>query len=551
MPGKKFSNYVLIAAFSVIAMMPAYLGGIPIANDQSQHYQFAGTVCDAIVNGNIYPSLSGETNHGFGDVGIRFYPPLTYYCLSLIYLVVRDWYFASLIAFTLVFFFGAAGVYLWARDELGPTQALIAALIYTLAPYHLNQIYNNFLLAEFFATAIIPFCFLFLTRVCRDGRWINVAGLTATYALLILTHLPMTILFSLAMGMYALFLLKKPGILSTISKLVGSVVAALLMTSFYWSRWVPELELIKHSTSKYFSSTWDYSSNFLLRPSHFTDIANDSSNLWFADAILIVTLLIMVPTAIYLIRKRLETSRFLVAVTAVLILSILMTTPVTSVIWDNVGVLQKMQFPSRWLVVVSLFGSAFAAIGIAKAAATVNEGKNALVTLGLGIVLTVFFFAAVFVPKGAAYRSRAALNTEMAGLINSEACECWWPIWADRAAFSQPDRVTAMNRNTRIALWSATEKRFKIDAGDAGRAGVNTFYYPRWTATVNGAVVPVDIGPSGRIALSIPAETADVDLIFREPPYVMAANIASISAGGMLLAFAVILLVKSRKTAKL
>ncbi|HEX3101731.1 MAG TPA: 6-pyruvoyl-tetrahydropterin synthase-related protein, partial [Pyrinomonadaceae bacterium] len=298
---KDLGNFVLIAAFAVIAMLPSYFGGIPIGNDQSQHYQFAWTVYDSVRSGDVYPSLAKETNRQFGDYGLRFYPPLTYYSLSLVYFIVQDWYFASLIAFTLVFFIGGLGIYLWARDELGPTPALIAALIYILAPYHLNQIYNNFLLAEFFAAAIIPFCFLYLTRLCRAGGWINALGLTIAYAALILTHLPTTILCSLTMGLYTLFLLRRSAVMTTATKLAASVMSALLMTSFYWSRWLPELQWIKHSTSKYFAATWDYSSNFLLRPSHFINFATDESNLWFADALLLVTLVIALPTAAYLL----------------------------------------------------------------------------------------------------------------------------------------------------------------------------------------------------------------------------------------------------------
>ncbi len=546
---KNLGHFILIAAFAIIAMMPSYFGGVPIANDQAQHYQFAWTIYDSVRAGDIYPSLAGETNHQFGDLGLRFYPALTYYSLSLVYFVVQDWYFASLIAFTLVFLFGSVGIYLWARDELGPTQALIAAFVYTLAPYHLNQIYNNFLLAEFFATAIIPFCFLYLTRVCRDGRWINVVGLTIAYAALILTHLPVTILCSMAMGLYALFLLRKTDLLTTASKLAVSVLSAVVMTSFYWSRWLPELQWIKHSTSKYFAATWDYSANFLLRPSHFTNLADDASNLWFADAMLLVTLLIALPTVIYLATKKMEMSRFLIAITAVLTVAVLMTTPLSAFVWDNVGFLQKMQFPSRWLTIVSAFMSVFAAAGIAKAAESVNAGRNVLVTIGLGVVLTVFFFAAVFVPKGAIFKTRAALNQEMTTISDSEGCECWWPIWAERSAFSQKDKVVAIGRNIDISIWSAADRRFTIGAGTASIATVATFYYPRWQATVNGA--PVEVGPteSGAISLAIPAETSEVELRFREPSYVKAANIASVSAWLLVLAFGIILLLKSRRTA--
>src|SRR4051794_27937377 len=93
-------HLLLIAAFAIVAMLPAYYYGIPSGNDQSQHFQFAETVYRSIVSGELYPHLGGDTNHGFGDVGLRFYPPLTYYVLSSAYIVTGDWYFACLVVFT-------------------------------------------------------------------------------------------------------------------------------------------------------------------------------------------------------------------------------------------------------------------------------------------------------------------------------------------------------------------------------------------------------------------------------------------------------------------
>ena len=117
----------LILLFAVIAMAPAYFNGVPSGNDQAQHYQFAWTVYESVKAGDIYPAYAPDTNHGFGDYGLRFYPPLTYYGLAITYALVQDWYFASLIAFTLVFFLGGLGVFLWARTEFERPQALIAA----------------------------------------------------------------------------------------------------------------------------------------------------------------------------------------------------------------------------------------------------------------------------------------------------------------------------------------------------------------------------------------------------------------------------------------
>src|SRR4029079_17587291 len=99
---------------------------------------------------------------------------------------------------------GALGVYLWAR-EFGSSQiAMLAGILYSLAPYRLNQFFQATLLAEFAGAAVLPFAFAFSFRVCRHGGKKNIAGLAASYALLVLTHLPLAVIGPIPLGVYAL-----------------------------------------------------------------------------------------------------------------------------------------------------------------------------------------------------------------------------------------------------------------------------------------------------------------------------------------------------------
>ncbi len=541
------SHLLLILAMSIIAMAPAFWYGVPSGNDQTQHYQFAWTVYDSAASGDVYPTHAEATNHGLGDYGLRFYPPLTYYAMSAVYAVVRDWYFASLLSFTLVFFAGGVGIYLWAREEFEPPQALIAAMLYTFAPYHLNEIYNNFLLAEFFATAILPFCFLYISRVCRRDRWGDVAALAAAYALLILTHLPLTIVGSIGMGVYALMLRRRGDLAASIGRLAIAALSGVVMTAFYWSRWLPELGWIAHASPRYFATTWDYRSNFLLVPDHFLKFGEDALNLWFADIMLAVMLIVAVPTLVFWLRKRSGITRFETAAAALLAFAVFMTTPISGFVWNNAAFLQKVQFPWRWLALVSAFGAIFGSIGIIKASDAMKTGRNPLIPITLGMTLVVFFFTAVFVTRGPVYIPRAELNALVAATPVSEGCDCWWPIWAQRSAFGQAEQIVVPGRQTTVSVWSPDRKQFHVAAGVEAIATVRSFYYPRWEANVNGVATPVHASVDGTIEIAIPADDADVVLTFREPGYVWAAAIVSLAAWLLVVAFGLVLALKSRR----
>lgn len=509
-------------------MAPIFYNGVPFGPDQTQHYQSAAAVYNSLAEGNIYPSITGDIDHDFGYYRLRFYPPLTYYVLAISNLLIRDWYFSNLIVLFLCFFMGGVGVYLWTKEGFGELQALIAAAIYTFAPYHLNQLYGSFLLAEFVVMAILPFCFFFLTRICRRTKWIDVIGLTISYALLILTHLPITIIGSITLGLYGLFLIKRENAFSTIGKSALAILSATIMTSFYWARMLPEVSWINHSLPTYFSGEFDYRANFLLVPDHILNYQDDSRSLWFAELMLFSTLIILLPALILLIRKKVKATRFIIAFSWILAFSIFMASPISSFVWKTFDFLQKVQFPWRWLAVISSFSAVLAATGIARVSDSLKATKNVLVPVGLGLVLLIFVFTAAFITKGAVYVSRADLNRQLADVPNSEGCACWWPRWVKKEAFDQKEKILAPGRTVEITKWLPTDKRFNIEAGQPTDAIVAAFYYPRWNVAINGSRIKPVPTADGTISFPIPADTSRIKLTFDEPTYITVANVASI-----------------------
>src|SRR5215211_7620677 len=114
---------------------------------------------------------------------------------------------------------GGLGMYFWSRLMLPSSSAWWAAFFYALAPYHLNQLYQATLLAEWAGSAVLPFVFGFVDRVCERGRRRDVAGLAATYGLLVFTHLPLAVIGSLALVVYALVRVQGPDRIRSVAKL--------------------------------------------------------------------------------------------------------------------------------------------------------------------------------------------------------------------------------------------------------------------------------------------------------------------------------------------
>ena len=158
----------LLLLFSILVVLPVMLDGIPGSMDIPQQFQFAQTFYDLIKEGNFYISWAADPNFGYGDVGVRFYPPLTYFILSFFRLIAGNWFDASVLFFIFGYFISGVGIYFWSREWFSENSSLAGALVYIMLPYHITQIYIGALFAEFTAATILPFCFLFTYRVLQN-----------------------------------------------------------------------------------------------------------------------------------------------------------------------------------------------------------------------------------------------------------------------------------------------------------------------------------------------------------------------------------------------
>ena len=91
-------------------------------------------------------------------------------------------------AWALWFIVGATGIYRLARRWWGSAAALVAALAYTYAPYHLVDIYVRAAVAEFAALAIAPWVLLSFVSVWETPTAVHAARAALALGALLLTH---------------------------------------------------------------------------------------------------------------------------------------------------------------------------------------------------------------------------------------------------------------------------------------------------------------------------------------------------------------------------
>jgi 6-pyruvoyl-tetrahydropterin synthase-like protein len=529
-----------VVAFGVV--VPMMFWGVPSALDLSNHFRFALPFYDALRSGHLYPGWLAESNHGFGDASFRFYPPALYYLLAAARAISGNWYFATVLTFGVLSIVGAIGIYLWAREFTSSSTAMWAGIFYAIAPYHVNQLYQALLLAEFAAAAILPFAFLFVERVCRHRRARDIAGLAAVYALLVLTHLPLTVIGSIALALYAVLRLDRKRFWSTLGALTLSVVIGLAASACYWLTMVSELHWVRGETNP--EPGLRYTENFVL-----STLSPEYVSVWWMN-ILLLSMVAMFWPAI-LLASRTARSRFvdpqahksltrgLSAVALILLLTLFMATPLSRPVWNLIHPLQETQFPWRWFVITSLAGSMLLALAVPFWSRLINTPKRPLAILACGTIAISLAFSIGHIIREARWLTPVQFDQTLKDIPSSKSVYQWLPIWVHEPLPQMSALVEAGVRTVQIETWEPEKRVFRITGGKGAEARLQTFFYPHWTATANGRQLSMRPDPHGAMLVSLPGEAAEVTVEFREPNRTRVASgfslLGWLSIGGLLI----------------
>ncbi len=505
---------LVVALAAIVLMLPMIIFGIPKGGDLPNHFHFALPFYDELRAGNWYPGWLADSNWGYGDARFRFYPPGLYYLLAVMRLVTGNWYYAAICTFGILTIIGGLGAYCWARHFAEPKVAMLAGVLYLIAPYHINELYQASFLSEYAACAVLPFAFMFVERICRQNKARDIAGLSASYAVLILTHLPLTVIGSLALLGYSLIRLEKKAWASSVLRLGLSVALGLGASIFFWGTMFAELKWIKGSSITP-NPYYDYRLNFVFSPSSLTNLNN-----WFANLLGFGMIGFLLPAFLMTLRMFRSRERGIKSMVALTFITFLMSTSLSYPLWRIIPKLSEVQFPWRWLAITSLTGSILLALSFPHWAASFRQNlQPRKLMLALVFILSLVYVGTVLFDNGLSLK-RPAFEAMLHDLPGSLSFKDWTPVTANDLLHirKMQAKVEAGDRAVSVTSWNPEYRTFHIAAGTETTARLWTYYYPHWKAFAGGRPLPVGAAEDGAIQITLPPEATDVQVVFQEPP---------------------------------
>ena len=545
----KRSQIIIIILIGCILTLPIILYWTPFQTDDGIiHASWYIHFSEQLWNGNLYPRWLVGMNSGLGSPVFFYYPPVPYFVTSLLKPLFPDdafgWHqlrVSAALALVLSGFF----CYLWIRQIAELKSALIAAVLYLAGPYHLaSDLYIRFSFAEFWSFVWLPLILYFTHKIVVGNR-LAVVGFALSYALLIMTHLPTTLIFSIVPICYAA-VLKTDEKLKNIGKIAVSIGLGVGLSAIYF---YPAIAMQKYvfldrMSIGYFSyENWLFFSNF---------------SLWTEDKLIILLLLfdlLGIAFCCFIISRANpdKLNRKLgIFWLAVAVASFLMMTEISKPIWLIFSPLQKIQFPFRFSVIITLAVTYMIALSISSLK-TSGLSKNVAIKLIAGLLIAGWIPATIWSATTARpsqglldqetfnskvvqsreapeYRPRASSSMNEIDWEMSKDIENWdtqmekeFDLLLNRVGITGDgiSRVQIVNGTGEIKVigWESRNILLHTKADTEMNVYVSQFYYPGWTAHIEGDKQDITIQPSsfdGLLNLAIPKGEYDLRLTLKE-----------------------------------
>ena len=507
-----------------------------------------------------------DAAYGQGYPFYNHYSALPYYVAGLLAWAGVDLLTAIKITQTLGFLASALAMYGWmcamAKDRW---KAWLAAVAYTVAPFHLVNVYvRGDSLSEFYAFVFFPLVLWGLAAIAeskpqasgsrRTARWLG-AGIA--YAGLILSHNISALIFSPFLLLYLLTLILRARADGRRVLALGSLAIGLglLLSAWVWLPALAEIGFVQaeNLTDDYFHYSRHFrqldlvqqrlSFSYSVSPGRDSPFAMGLPQAGFAA---FGALAIVARALRHKGQSKTGSDPWerecvgWVFVLVGLLISTAMITPLSKFLWDHLPLLPMTQFPWRFLSVQALFAAA--------ATALLVPGQRWRKSTGL--LLAVILVASVLVPldPDRLAISPSDVTTERLQLyelftqnIGTTIRYEWLPQDVVPRPFTSGALVEPEKALSAVPLDGARLEAALVQAwptkqewrawGEGGAIAFPVLYWPGWGAWLDGG--RVDVAPvqgAGYLALSVPPGEHFVLLRLGRTPLRAAAEVVSLCA---------------------
>jgi len=455
-------------------------------------------------HGIFYPRWADLAHFGYGEPRFVFYPPASW-TLGAVLSAIFPWTVASSIYVWMVLVAAGMSMFVLARRWFDSRDAIFAAVLYAVNPYHLVIVYWRSAFAELLASCLVPLLLLFVLKAVHEGRR-AIVPLALVLAAAWLTNAPAAVMIHYSMALLLVFFAwrqRSPRLLfiGAAAVALGACLSAFyLLPAIYEQRWINIAESVSAGSRP--------ADNFLFI--HTTDADHDAFNRIITWVALLEMALIL--AAAWVGRQWREANRnhwnaLLLWAAAC---SLLMFSP-SAVLWEVLPKMQFMQFPWRWLLCLSLIFTLLVSAGMRR-----SWRRGAV--CGILILAIVMAWHRIQPPWWDNNADLREMQDNIADQVGYEGTDEYTPVGADPALINKDARDVTVDGPAHAAIrvlrWDAESKTFTAEMSAPDHLALRLFRYPAWQVEVNGHVVETASKDNGQMLVPVEAGMNRVHVTF-------------------------------------
>ena len=547
--------FILLVCGAMLGL-PGIWNGVIFGHDTLSHLVMSRNFAEQFWQGNVYPRWLWQLNAGFGSPVFHYYGPVPFYiiaCLKPLWNSDPEGWRQLGFAASLALILSGFSSYAWLKSVAGKNAALAGALLYMAAPYHLSvDFYQRFAYGELWSFVWMPLLLLFAQQVMQR-RSMATFWLVACYALLIMTHLPTSLLFSPVLLILVIWSSDRGVKFQSFLRVSAGLLLGVGLSAIYLLPAMVEQDFVHLDVTN--SQHFVFQNSYLIFQQSLFDGSKDFS-LGMARNF---SMAVMVTLVAWLLSRKLVSGYrhkiiqfwFILA-----LLSFLMMLSPSKPVWQLFPVLEKIQFPWRlgilltpaMVVVVTIWIDSVGSLRISRKPLFV-----AMVSLIFFIQLVPLFDNPWMPPRHNSAPSIAFFknffnnyfntyfsdrNTALEAQLEASQLDRYnyfLPKWADDDLFQNTQQsvqelkalssitpLVSIQRGTGVIepiSWTSGLAEFMVRSKENVLVVLHQFYYPGWVARVNDKNEQVAITPTsskGLVSMQVPAGEHVIRLT-REP----------------------------------
>jgi hypothetical protein len=482
---------------------------------------------EALKEGVIYPRWLPLNFWGYGSPTFLLYPPLAFYMVALFNVFTDSILTAMNMAKFSSLFLSGVGIYFLVKEFYPARVALMSSIFFIILPFNIFLLY---VIGSFAATISCLWfspILLFIHKYFKSGEYRYLFFSGACYGALILTHLVIAYMFTFVITAFVIYMVvreKKPG---SIALLPVIPLTGLFLSAAYILPVLFEKKYVNPEALTSGSNGFIYSNMFIL-PNLTARFGERMSWPVYYNTIVLHTaifcLLIMISLIRYLDFPKLGVSDSTGAVNKFFLLtagvSIILMFGISSFLWETIPFFKYILFPPRWMHITA-FAVSFLSATLFTAPHSAHESNRKHLILPLVLFSLCLALDISYIIEAPGYDEKKilpaiAVNNVMEHLPKEVSINNIGEIYdtGDNARFTFQGLASA-----KVLSWKSANRIVDVKAEIPVVMRFRTFYFPGWTAYIDGAPSEISAETGTRaIMINVPKGNHRLELVFEDTP---------------------------------